>query len=112
MGDWDDILDQAVEDIIGIVGLSSTYTPLVGDSVSCLAYLSKEADHMPVSFESGMLGHKSQIRARVVDLGKIPEAGESFTFASKSGLIYYVDSAEEIETDDRWAVCNVREESI
>jgi len=111
MTEFYDTLSQAADDILedSVAGLSAIYTPISGDPVSCNVIFSREVEHMPVVFESGMMAHKPTIRAKLTTLGKIPEYGDYFEINEKSGFRYYVDSPEATETDDTWAVCIVRE---
>lgn len=92
----DTIIDQAVVDMFNAGGSDATYTPTVGDPVSCKVILTKDIDMQPGSYESEVYGSQMTIEAPLKVLGKEPDEGETIGIGS---TIYRVESVAEIIND-------------
>lgn len=75
---FDDILDQATEDIFSVAGVDATFVPASGFPVACRVFVSDEAAIQPGGFEMGALSQVRNIEARLSELGTTPAEGDSF----------------------------------
>lgn len=98
-----DIFAQAFTDILEAMSdidddvQTVTYTPAVGDSVSCLVHIRKETLMQPGSFEAQIYGQETTVEGLLSVFGKEPDRGETFT--TVGGTVYTVQSV--LENDNR-----------
>jgi hypothetical protein len=75
----DPIFSQAGAALLRVYGVSATFTPSVGDPVSCTVFKETFVDNQPVGYESQTPETVTTIEGLVADIGKVPERGETFT---------------------------------
>jgi len=95
---FEDILDDMNADIFSALGRSATYTPAVGDPVSCQVDLVIQSDQQPVGFESTVLEPETVIEYILDEVGREADPGDVFTV---SGVDYTV---KELRENDGWTV--------
>ncbi len=71
------ILDQAGEDLFDHAGLDSTFTPSVGDPVSCKVRIESSVEDQPVG-ESSVWEVVTTLEYRYDEVGKEADPGETF----------------------------------
>lgn len=80
----DEIFLSALRDIYdSAVGADAVYAPLSGASVSCRVILNRSVVLQPAGMEAQVVEYGTTIEAIIIDLGKIPERGETFTIGSE-----------------------------
>ena len=101
---FDDDINQALTDIYDCGGRGAVFTPLGGDPVSCKIMIAKDVELQPDGMGAEAWERKTVIECIINQVGKIPEAGETFTVNS---IVRTVDSL--VETiDDRLAVLTAK----
>ena len=94
---FEDVQDQAAEDILALMGQEATYQPSVGDPVTVQVMLAEGVDLQPGWAESQAPARGKTIEALLSALGKEPDRTETFTIGTD---VYTVQSVE--ETDGRF----------
>lgn len=102
----EDVFDNAFDDLFNTLGVAATYTPKVGDPVSCQVNLVIVSDLQPVGFESTVLEPETTIEYILDDIGQEADPGDVFTV---SGTDYTVKELR--ENDGRTVKVVVKDES-
>lgn len=76
--------DRADENIFDSLGQAATYNPSVGDPVACQIFLDFEVDLQPPGYESGAWEKGILLEARLDEIGKEPNEGETFDLTGSS----------------------------
>lgn len=80
----DELFIDALRDIYNSsIGADAVYTPLAGAAVSCRVVLNRNVVLQPVSMETQVVEVGTTIEAIIIDLGKLPERGETFTIGAE-----------------------------
>lgn len=90
----EDIFEQAAEDIFDQEGIAATYTPSIGDPVTCQIDYVQDVDLEPEGYESQIWGRGKTIEAVLSIIGKEPDADETFTITEGK----YIDTVLTVQT--------------
>lgn len=92
---YDTIIDTDITRLLDIYGVDAVYQPSAGDAVSCRVFFEEELVPDPGGFEASTWSQQKTVEGLLSDLGKEPDAGETFTI---SGTVYTV-TRDEPEND-------------
>ena len=91
MGDVEEAaLLLAGQDILSKLGRSATYTPLVGDPVSCQVHYENELTITPGGYDVQAHGPLQTIEGLLSELGQEPGKGDQFTIGSDTYTVQTV----------------------
>lgn len=102
----EDTFDDIGEDLFDDQGVDATFTPAVGDAVSCKVNLEIGTDFQPGGLEAQVWGSETTIEYRLAEVGKEADEGETFTM-TVGGTDYTVTDV--VENDGRFVKVKVKE---
>ncbi len=103
MTDIETIFDDAAEKLFNRIGRDAIYTPVVGSPVNCKIVIERDVDLEPLGFNAQIWGRGITIEAVLSELGKEPDAEETFTV---DGIIYEAQTVK--ENDGRFVLIIVK----
>jgi len=99
----EDTFDEIAEDLFDDLAVAATFTPAVGDAVSCKVNLEKGTDFQPGGLDAQVWGSETTIEYRLAEVGKEADRDEVFTVA---GTDYTVKDV--MENDGRFVKVAVK----
>lgn len=78
MTDIEEIFNDAAEKLFNRIGRDAVYQPVTGDPVSCKVVIERDVDLEPSGFSAQIWGKGITIEAILAELGKEPDAEETF----------------------------------
>lgn len=103
MTDIEEIFDNAASVLFNRIGRDAVYQPVTGDPVSCKVVIERDVDLEPSGFSAQIWGKGITIEAILSELGKEPDAEETFTV---DGITYTVLTVK--ENDGRFVIIIVK----
>lgn len=100
----EDTFDEIGEDLFDDLGVDATFTPSVGDPVSCKVNLEIGVDLQPGGLDAQVWRSETTIEYRLAEVGKEADRDETFTVG---GTVYTVKDV--VENDGRFVKVNVKE---
>ena len=76
--DFDDIIDASITTLLDIYGVTAVYQAVAANAVSCTVFFDEELTEDPGGYEAGTWSQKKTVEGLLSDLGKEPDAGETF----------------------------------
>ena len=93
----EDTFDEIGEDLFDDLGVTATFTPAVGDAVSCKVNLVQNLEMIPGGYEAQVWAGAKQLEYVLDDIGREANEGETFTIGV---TVYTVQSI--LENDGRF----------
>ena len=90
----EEIFDAAAIDIFNAAGVSATYTPAVGDPVTCKINYLQDVDLEPEGYETQVWGKGKTVEAVLGVIGQEPDTDETFTITAGK----YIDTVLTVQT--------------
>jgi len=90
MTDITTIFDQAATDVFDTMGVDATFTPSVGDPVSCKAVLDKDVEMQPSGYDAQVYAMGNTIEYLLDEVGKEADRGETFLIGSDTWTVQSV----------------------
>lgn len=82
--------DEIGEDLFDDLGQEATFTPSVGDAVSCQVHLYTGTENQPIGLDAQVWGSETTIEYQLDEVGKEADAGETFLIGSTTYTVKHV----------------------
>lgn len=91
-----DVFDNAIADVFDTFGVAATFTPQVGDPVSCTVIVRSDAEMQAAEFGTSLKAKAFRIRYNLAETGQVAISGDVFTIGSEA---YRVEALDEIKNE-------------
>jgi len=89
-----DVYDHAIADVFDTFGVAATFTPQVGDPVSCTVIVRSDAEIQASEYGSELHAKAFRVRYNLADTGQIAVRGDLFTVGDET---YKVQASVELK---------------
>jgi hypothetical protein len=87
--------DNMADVVNDVLGVSATFIPTVGDSVTLNIHYDQRVAEIPDGFQGRVTAYMREIEFLYSDIGRIPDSGEQFKIDSNYYTVEYISAHEQ-----------------